>query len=157
MMPRRDRTCGSGVPSSALCPSVSSNRITPLRNCSAPGVVFLAGRAVFQRDSQLRARLLDIAEAEVGGRKPETELVVVRIAIDFLREQVFRRLEIAIAHGGQAEVEEMEGRIGLQLLQLAGQSLGLRDATLVVENQCQIRHDLGIRGFELENVLEYLI
>src|ERR1700694_2958032 len=120
-------------------------------------LVLLAGRAVFHRDGQLRACLLDFAEAEVGGRKPETEFVVIRIAIDFLCEQIFCRLEIAIAHGCQAKVEEMEGWIWLQLLQLAGQSLRLRDATFVVENQCQIRHDLSIPGFEFENVFEYLL
>jgi hypothetical protein len=37
-MPRRTSSCGIDVPSSAFCPSVSSNRITPLRNSSAPWV-----------------------------------------------------------------------------------------------------------------------
>ena len=44
MIPRLFRSSGNGVPSEALCRIVSSNRITPLMNSSAPSVVKSSSR-----------------------------------------------------------------------------------------------------------------
>src|SRR3989442_1579164 len=71
-------------------------------------------------------------------RKPEMELVVVRVAIDFPREKIFCGLEIPAAHGCQAKIEKMEGWIGLQLLQLTRQRFCIRQAAFVVVDQRQV-------------------
>ena len=54
------------------------------------------------------------------------------------------------------QLEEIEGWVRLQLLATCGQRRGLRDATLVVQHECQVGHHLGISRFEFEHKVEYL-
>src|ERR1051325_2235413 len=58
----------------------------------------LAGRAVLHRDREVRFGLGDVVQAQVRRRNPEMELVIVRVAVELLREEVPSRLVVAPLH-----------------------------------------------------------
>src|SRR5262245_18077256 len=86
-------------------------------------------RALLDGKSQVLARLLHAPQSAIGDAVPEMRLMVVGRAIDLLREDVPRALEVAEPHGREAAIEEIERRIGLELRQPALQGARFRHAS----------------------------
>src|SRR5947199_9418906 len=103
------------------------------------------------------SRLGDVAELEVRNRQPEMKLVVLAGAADLAGEQVACRRIVALGHRGDAEIEEMERRIRLDLRELAQRSVCVGHTPLLLQHLRMIRQGRRILRLPIEDRAEDLV